>query len=99
MPHLMNCQHSGEGWCLKCVGVLEAEAASLREQKDKLVRALKKFGHQAYIIDENTKAEHNPAHPDCSMFHYRGSYTAICLGDCRHATQVIREIEGEGKQQ
>lgn len=22
MPHLMNCAHSGEGWCLKCVAKL-----------------------------------------------------------------------------
>ena len=21
MPHLMNCSHSGEGWCIKCVSL------------------------------------------------------------------------------
>lgn len=25
MPHLMNCSHSGEGWCLYCVGKIQAE--------------------------------------------------------------------------
>lgn len=26
MPHLMNCEHQGEGWCLKCVAELHDEA-------------------------------------------------------------------------
>lgn len=25
MPHLMNCDHSAEGWCLACVKSLEEE--------------------------------------------------------------------------
>jgi hypothetical protein len=25
MPHLMNCPHSGDGWCLDCVGKLNSE--------------------------------------------------------------------------
>lgn len=25
MPHLMNCQHQGKGWCLECVFKLKAE--------------------------------------------------------------------------
>jgi hypothetical protein len=25
MPHLMNCEHQGEGWCLACVGKLQDE--------------------------------------------------------------------------
>jgi D-aminopeptidase len=28
MPHLMNCPHAEEGWCLDCVGKLYAEAKS-----------------------------------------------------------------------
>lgn len=30
MPHLMNCAHSADGWCLDCVGHLHAEAERLR---------------------------------------------------------------------
>jgi len=25
MPHLMNCSHDGDGWCLSCVGKLHDE--------------------------------------------------------------------------
>lgn len=27
MPHLMNCPHSADGWCLNCVAKLNAELA------------------------------------------------------------------------
>lgn len=27
MPHLMNCPHQGEGWCLQCVNNLVLETA------------------------------------------------------------------------
>lgn len=30
MPHLMNCEHQAEGWCLDCVGKLQAECDALR---------------------------------------------------------------------
>jgi uncharacterized coiled-coil protein SlyX len=30
MPHLMNCPHQGEGWCLECVGALQAELERTR---------------------------------------------------------------------
>jgi len=30
MPHLMNCPHSGDGWCLKCV---QEEYKILNEKK------------------------------------------------------------------
>lgn len=29
MPTKMNCPHSPDGWCLKCVGKLESERAEL----------------------------------------------------------------------
>ena len=29
MPHLMNCSHSPDGWCLDCVGNLQAENEAL----------------------------------------------------------------------
>lgn len=31
VPHLMNCPHDGDGWCLECVGRLAAEAAKARD--------------------------------------------------------------------
>lgn len=31
MPHLMNCQHSGDGWCLDCVKELHDEKERLQE--------------------------------------------------------------------
>lgn len=32
MPHLMNCEHAGEGWCLQCVKAQQEEINSLRTQ-------------------------------------------------------------------
>lgn len=44
MPHLMNCSHSTEGWCLECVKELhddfetaEAESQRLRKDRDELL--------------------------------------------------------------
>lgn len=44
MPHLMNCSHSHDGWCLECVKELhedfetaEAEAQRLRLDRDRLI--------------------------------------------------------------
>jgi len=30
MPHLMNCEHTPNGWCLSCVGKQHAEIERLR---------------------------------------------------------------------
>lgn len=30
MPHLMNCEHMPDGWCLACVGKLHADAERYR---------------------------------------------------------------------
>ncbi len=36
MPHLMNCPHSGEGWCLDCVASSRAERdAAVKRFEDK----------------------------------------------------------------
>lgn len=32
MPHLMNCQHIPDGWCLRCVGEMYAEIERLRTE-------------------------------------------------------------------
>ena len=31
MPHLENCSHSGDGWCLACVSKLNARHDELRD--------------------------------------------------------------------
>jgi hypothetical protein len=31
MPHLMNCPHAADGWCLACVSELHAEKERMRE--------------------------------------------------------------------
>lgn len=38
MPHLMNCPHMADGWCLECVAAIGNEAIELRE-------ALRPFAH------------------------------------------------------
>lgn len=35
MPHLMNCSHRGDGWCLECVGKLQAEVEEYTRGYDK----------------------------------------------------------------
>lgn len=36
MPHLMNCDHSEEGWCLGCVKALWEEKRELEEECERL---------------------------------------------------------------
>lgn len=33
MPHLMNCAHSAEGWCLECVGHLHSEVQNAQQAR------------------------------------------------------------------
>jgi len=42
MPHLMNCAHSDSGWCLACVGELEAE----REHLERRIREISESEHR-----------------------------------------------------
>jgi len=35
MPHLMNCEHQADGWCLDCVGKLQAECEALRKDAER----------------------------------------------------------------
>ena len=34
MPHQMNCTHSGDGWCLDCVGDLWEEREKYRHEAE-----------------------------------------------------------------
>ncbi len=47
IPHLMNCQHQGEGWCLACV-------KELWEEKERLLRILNSQGEE---LDMRERAE------------------------------------------
>ena len=31
MPHLSNCEHQADGWCLECVGKLHAQVEELKD--------------------------------------------------------------------
>ncbi len=56
MPHLMNCDHSDEGWCLDCVkqmhDELSRDAERYRYIRDVLVQccSVKMDGNHAYHI-------------------------------------------------
>ena len=43
MPHLSNCPHQAEGWCLDCVGELEAINTQLCEQNTEVDAACAKL--------------------------------------------------------
>jgi hypothetical protein len=50
MPHLMNCEHAAEGWCLDCVGRLHAQAEAA-------TRALDHVRHQAGIWKQEARTQ------------------------------------------
>lgn len=43
MPHLMNCDHSSDGWCLDCVKELWDDRRELAEAAIDLVESLPKW--------------------------------------------------------
>lgn len=45
MPHLMNCPHSADGWCLECVVALGNRELELRAEVRRLRDALMPFAH------------------------------------------------------
>jgi hypothetical protein len=45
MPHLMNCQHTGCGWCLDCVKDLWNEAANANAEEARMYNAIKTGGY------------------------------------------------------
>lgn len=58
---------------------------------DVLLDALEPFAHQAKIIDANDADEGNGPEDDGLPFRFRGSLTAISIGDCRNAGKAIEE--------
>lgn len=92
LMHDLACNHDAIGRdesiysrALKAIGDYQADAARLRGTIVKLRDALEPFARQADIIDGNDKADGNGPEDDAIGFRFRGSYAAICLGDCRRA--------------
>lgn len=57
-----------------------------------LLRALTPFADQAAIIDRNDESEGRKGET-FELFKFRGSYAALCLGDCRRAQQALIEAQ------
>ncbi len=70
---------------------LAVTAERQAEQIRRLRESLRPFEYQARIIDENDVADGFGPEDDCKLFQYRGSYTAISLGDCRKALAILKE--------
>ncbi len=49
MPHLMNCSHKGDGWCLTCVKDQHDESEKLREQ---LLKACERLNNGSAWADD-----------------------------------------------
>lgn len=41
IPHMQNCPHQGDGWCLDCVGILHAEVERLQD----VLQEIEQVGH------------------------------------------------------
>lgn len=46
MPHLMNCPHQGEGWCLNCVKEMGERLIEAIKNIDQLKRELGRANHE-----------------------------------------------------
>lgn len=56
MPHLMNCPHSDDSWCLACVNDLHGKAEFFQEQLSHLLAAIHGDGghHTAEVGEEQS---------------------------------------------
>lgn len=73
MPHLMNCAHSPDGWCLDCVAKLAAD-------NDHLRRSLAAFPHTKDGVYVTSKTElYCPRGHECHNLATRAYCTA---GEC-----------------
>ena len=54
MPHLMNCSHSEDGWCLECVKELNSELAAAQAENTRLKEIdAEVCGVSLEVIEEN----------------------------------------------
>ena len=67
MPHLMNCPHMADGWCLDCVVEQRAEIERLREENEAWRKQCDTLTHQ--VICCGVAA----SHPDATLTK-RGAY-------------------------
>jgi hypothetical protein len=54
MPHLMNCGHSEDGWCLMCVHELNARLEMTNEQAVRLAEDLTRLKAKKCTCDDST---------------------------------------------
>lgn len=57
MPHLMNCRHSEEGWCLNCVKEIGEENIELRQQLESIQKTISDYLYKDInkkILNENS---------------------------------------------
>ena len=52
VPHLMNCPHTDDGWCMECVARLGNENWRQLDEIDSLRAALKRMGAQVVASDD-----------------------------------------------
>jgi DNA repair ATPase RecN len=82
VPHLMNCSHSTDGWCLDCVVALGNENWSLREE----VEALRSFN----LKDIETIREVDGENDRLRAENERWQEVATLLADERNSLRTYR---------
>jgi len=55
MPHLMNCAHLDDGWCLDCVVTLNARAEAAEDRAEAAEQKLREIAQ--FTLKTNTRAE------------------------------------------
>jgi hypothetical protein len=53
MPHLMNCPHDEDGWCLKCVKKLYDEKEAVQYQLDLAYEDIRALEEEVYEKNEH----------------------------------------------
>jgi hypothetical protein len=60
MPHLMNCAHSNDGWCLSCVRGLNAEREKLADDAVVMLAALKRAEDLICVLEPRSCIDRDP---------------------------------------
>ena len=93
MPHLMNCSHSADGWCLQCVKELWDEQNGVKTKVQRRLINLKNRYFRSVIAYPNGHLVH---YGDCGIYrsvdHY-GSAFCTCgfLADLQDLPESLRE--------
>lgn len=76
--------------CGNHVRALLSRVRALEQREAELMAALKPLAYQAQIIDENDAVE-GAKTADSHLFRFQGSMTAISAGNCRKASEALKE--------